>query len=225
MTKTKFLSNWKLSEIIWMLIATLTILGLSLYWGDNLIGIISAVTGVLCVICTGKGSLWAYIWGAINCALYGYIALKANYLGEVMLNWIYYLPMQFYGFYVWKKHINPETQEVQKRQMTIKGKLLLLFAILGSTLIYGLILKYLNGNLPFVDAFTTMSSVIAMIISIGRYSEQWWIWIFVNIFSVLLYVVDIMNGGNTYATVLMWSIYLINAIIMLHKWNKETKEV
>ena len=59
MTKMKLLSNWKLGEIIWMLVATLTILGLSLYWGDTPVGIVSAVTGVLCVICTGKGSLWA----------------------------------------------------------------------------------------------------------------------------------------------------------------------
>lgn len=217
------MANWKKSEILWLIVATIVILGLSLYWGDTSIGIISAITGVWCVVCTGKGSLWAYIWGLINCVLYGWIALEAKYYGETMLNWLYYVPMQFYGFYVWFKHMNPDTHEVKKRSMSLKGKALLILAILGSAFIYGLVLRLINGNLPFVDAFTTMASIIAMIISIHRYSEQWWIWIFVNIFSIGMYVVDVMNGSNNYATVLMWLVYLINAIIMLRKWNHEAE--
>lgn len=218
------MKNWTKFEISWIILATSIITGLSLYWGDNLIGIISALTGVWCVIYTGKGSLLAYIWGLINCFLYGWIALGAGYYGETMLNWIYYVPMQFYGFYIWKKNINPENNEVVKRNMSVKGRILLIVSIFVATIAYGFILKFINGNLPFVDAFTTVSSVIAMIISVHRYSEQWWIWICVNITSVFMYLVDIFNGGNTYATVLMWSVYLVNAVIMLIKWEKEARK-
>ena len=105
------MKNWKKFEILWLIIATTIITGLSIYWKDTPIGIISAVTGVLCVICTGKGSLWAYIWGTINCALYGWIALESKFFWEVALNWIYYLPLQFYGFYCWKQYMNDKTGE------------------------------------------------------------------------------------------------------------------
>lgn len=31
-----------------------------------------------------------------------------------MLNSLYYVPMQFVGFYVWNKHMDKETKEVEK---------------------------------------------------------------------------------------------------------------
>ena len=53
-----------------------------------------------CVVCTGKGKLMAYVFGTVNVVLYAIISLKAKYYGEVMLNLIYYFPMEFYGFYI-----------------------------------------------------------------------------------------------------------------------------
>ena len=217
------LSGWKKCEVIWLLLACSIITGLSIYWGDNLMGIISATTGVACVVCTGKGKLSAYLFGLVNCVLYAIISYKAGYYGETMLNTIYYVPMQFVGFYVWNKHMNEETKEVEKRHMNCTGRLLLILSIVISTYLYGLLLKHLGDPIPFVDSFTTVSSVIAMIISVKMFAEQWWIWICVNIFSVYLYVVDVMNGGSTYATILMWGTYLINAIVMAIKWEKEAR--
>lgn len=57
------LHGWKLWEISWLSVATAVIIGLSIYWKDSLMGIISSSTGVICVICTGKGKLSAYIFG------------------------------------------------------------------------------------------------------------------------------------------------------------------
>lgn len=115
------ISGWKPWEITWLFVACLVIMGLSIYWKDNLMGIISATTGVACVVCTGKGKLSAYIFGAVNTLLYAIIAFQAKYYGEVMLNALYYFPLQFYGFYVWSKHINSETHEVEK-EYEIKRK-------------------------------------------------------------------------------------------------------
>jgi nicotinamide mononucleotide transporter len=97
------ISGWKIGEILWLLVASLVIFGLSIYWKDNLMGIVSAVTGVICVICTGKGKLSAYLFGLVNCVLYAIISYKARLYGETMLNIIYYVPMQFVGFYIWSK--------------------------------------------------------------------------------------------------------------------------
>ena len=56
-------------------------------------GIISATTGVACVVCTGKGKLSAYIFGVVNCVLYAIISYQAKLYGETMLNALYYVPM------------------------------------------------------------------------------------------------------------------------------------
>jgi nicotinamide mononucleotide transporter len=131
--------------------------------------------------------------------------------------------MQFYGFIVWKKNMNQKTHEVNKRHMTVSGRLLLLLSVILVTVIGGYLLSFTNDPMPYVDAFTTGASIIAMIISIKMYSEQWWIWCGVNIFSIYLWYGDLMTGSDNYATLLMWSVYLVNAIIMLVKWEKEIR--
>lgn len=54
--KEEFL-GWKSWEIVWLSIACITIFALSVYWKDTVMGVISATTGVACVVCTGKGKL------------------------------------------------------------------------------------------------------------------------------------------------------------------------
>lgn len=216
-------SNWSKLEILWLAIASFTIVALSIYWQDTLMGIISSLTGVVCVICTGKGKLSAYIFGFINCLLYAIISYKAGYYGETLLNGIYYLPLQFYGFYVWNKNMNEDTKEVNKRHMTNKQRLILLCSIIIGTYLLGLFLNFLGGNIPFIDAFSTASSIIAMIISIGMFSEQWWIWIVVDVVTVYMWFLNFQQGNENIATLIMWCVYLLNAIFMCYKWETNIK--
>lgn len=216
--------GWKKWEVAWLLIACSVITGLSIYWEDTAMGIISATTGVACVVCTGKGKLSAYVFGAVNTLLYAIIAYQAHYYGEVMLNALYYFPMQFYGFYVWNKNMNDETKEVQKKQMNKKGRWILAVIVLAGTVAYGLILQALGGALPFVDALSTVVSVVAMIVSIKMFAEQWMLWILVDIVTVIMWLVAFINGNDSIATLLMWIIYLGNAFIMYFKWMKEAKQ-
>ena len=213
--------GWKIFEISWLVIACLVICSLSIYWHDTLMGIISATTGVACVVCTGKGKLSAYLFGVINCVLYAIISFKAHLYGETMLNALYYVPMQFIGFYIWSKNMNKETNEVKKIHMNNKKRLTYAALMILGTIGYGLVLKKLGDAMPFVDSFTTVSSVIAMIISVKMYAEQWWIWILVDIFSVYMWFCNFLSGSDNMATLLMWIVYLGNAIIMCIKWERE----
>lgn len=216
-------SGWKKSELAWLALACSIITGLSLYWGDSPLGIISSVTGVACVVCTGKGKLSAYLFGLVNCVLYAILSYRATLYGETMLNALYYVPMQFVGFYVWSRHMDQQTGEVVKKRMKPRSFIIMCAAIAAATFVYGLLLKELGDAMPFVDAFTTVSSVAAMIISVRMYSEQWWIWIAVDVFSVYMWWCDFQRGSDNMATLLMWAVYLGNAVIMLIKWEKEAR--
>lgn len=217
------LTGWKKFEVLWLVLACGVITSLSIYWGDTVMGIISSTTGVACVVCTGKGKLSAYIFGLINSVLYAIIAYKATLYGETMLNALYYVPMQFVGFYIWSKNMNSETHEVAKKYMKNSGRIILLLSILTATYFYGLVLRFLGDAMPFVDSFTTVSSVVAMIVSVKMFAEQWWIWVAVDIFSVYMWWCDFQSGSDNMATLLMWVVYLGNAIIMLVKWEREAK--
>jgi len=79
----------------------------------------------------------------------------------------------------------------------------------------------MGGELPFVDALSTVSSVAAMIISVKMYMEQWVIWIVVDVVTVAMWMWAFMNGNESVATLLMWVVYLLNAVIMYFKWSRE----
>ena len=218
------LTGWKKGEVLWLITACAVIAGLSIYWGDTLMGIISSVTGVACVVCTGKGKLSAYLFGLVNCVLYAIIAYRAALYGETMLNALYYIPMQFVGFYVWKKNMNKDTGEVIKKRMKLPILILIFAGTAVATFLYGLLLKHIGDAMPFIDAFTTVTSVVAMIISVRMYAEQWWIWVAVDVFSVYMWWCDFQSGNDNIATLLMWIVYLGNAVIMLIKWEKEARK-
>ena len=216
-------SGWKKLEVFWLAFATAVILGLSIYWHDNIIGIMSALTGIWCVIFTGKGKRSSFIFGTFNVLLYAYISLGAKYYGEVMLNLIYYFPMNFVGWFAWKKHMNKDSGEVIKERLSGRKSCVIYGLTAAGIAVYGYILNLMGGSLPYVDSMSTIVSITAQILSVRRLTEQWVLWIVVDIVTIVMWGVNFANGGESIATLAMWSIYLVNAIIMFAKWNKEAK--
>lgn len=218
----KYFNSWTMFEKIWLLISTLLILGLSLYWQDNIIGITAGLTGIWCVVLVAKGRITNYYVGIVNVIAYAWVAYTWQYYGEVMLNMLYFLPMQFVGLWLWKSKMT--NKEVIVKIMTAKQRLGWIAASIILIFGYGLFLKYLGGNLPFIDSTSTVLSVIAMVLMAFRYMEQWVLWIVVNIASIGLWVWALANGGTDMAVLLMWTAYLVNAIYGLYNWNKMYQE-
>ena len=218
------LKSWKKWQIFWMIFANAMIIGVSIYQKDTWLGIAASVTGTICVILVGMGKVSNYIFGTINVLLYAIVAYKAKYYGDVMLNLLYYFPTNILGWVVWKKHIDKESNVVYKRRMTIKQDILLVIISAVSVFGYGFVLKLMGGNLPVVDSMSTVLSVIAQILMIKRFMEQWIVWIVVDVVSVIMWVVALNTEGASVAVLLMWSVYLVNAIIMFVKWLKESKQ-
>ena len=217
------LSGWKPFDIIWFSGATAAILALSVYLKDSWTSLLAAVSGVACVILTGKGKRSSFIFGTINNIFYTIVALGAKYYGEVMLNVIYYLPMNFVGFVVWKKYMNEENGEVIKKRLPLSKSLVLYGITAAAIAVYGFVLKTMGGNLPYIDSMSTVVSVVAQILSIRRLVEQWVLWIVVNIVTVIMWAIDFSKGGETISTLAMWSIFLINAVVMFVRWHREAK--
>lgn len=220
--KSEF-SNWGKGETFWLFSASAVILGLSLYWGDSLLGIIAALTGVWCVVLTGMGKSVCFVFGIVNVLCYAYISYGAKYYGEVMLNTLYYFPMNFVGLYIWNKHTNKETGEVDKRHLNNKKRLVIALGSIVAIGIYGVILKYMGGNLPYIDSLTTILSITAQILTLYRVAEQWILWMVVNAATIFMWGVNFAQGNENIAVLLMWMVYFLNAVFMYYRWSKEAK--
>lgn len=219
------MSGFKRWELVWLLGACAIIIVLGIYGQDTLMGIVSAAAGTAYVILSGKGKLSAYLFGLINSVLYAIISYQAGLYGETMLNAVYYVPMQFVGFYTWSKHMNEETHEVIKRRMNALVRLLMLLFIFAGTAGYGILLNALGDTMPFIDAFTTVASVVAMLVSVRMLAEQWWLWLAIDLVTVYMWFCSYSKEQENIATLIMWMIYVVSAVMMLIKWEKEaTKE-
>ncbi|MBP5504946.1 MAG: nicotinamide mononucleotide transporter [Bacteroidales bacterium] len=216
-------SGWKWYEVLYLAACTLAILIPSLISGDSAMAVVSATCGAISVVLTGKGKLGTYIFGGIQCALYAIISYKATYYGETALNVLYLLPLEVVGFMQWKKNMNSSNAEVVKRQMTWEQRGLWAATLAIGTFVLGIILKHFNDAMPFMDAFTTVGTMIAFVLTVKRYSENWWIWIAINVATVIMWLGNVIEGGEnaSIATLLMWSVYLVNSVIMMIRWQRE----
>ena len=137
-----------------------------------------------------------------------------------MLNALYYLPSQFVGFYLWNKHMNKETNDVEGKKMTLKQSLCLLAVCAIGILLYKQLLDFMNGNQTLLDSASTVISVVANALMMLRYREQWLLWIVIDIITVAMW-----SFAGDFIMVTMWAVYLINAFYGYYKWTKMSKTI
>ncbi|MBR2344170.1 MAG: nicotinamide mononucleotide transporter [Lentisphaeria bacterium] len=210
-------AGWTPAETIYMLTCTAAITVISIRLGDDLMGIISAVTGTLYTMFAGKGKISCYFFGIINTVLYGYIAQKATLYGDMMLNWFIYLPMMFTGLIMWRSKRDDQGC-VCKTVLSRNSRILWLLVTAAGIAGYAFILTRMGDKQPVVDAATTVLSVTAMLLTLKRCVEQWLLWIAVNTLSVAMWLKVYLTSGNSIATLLWWIIMLITGIVFFIQW-------
>ncbi|MEH7177526.1 nicotinamide riboside transporter PnuC [Neobacillus vireti] len=220
--------NWSRFEMGWLFTFTLVNLYLFLAWEDSLIGLISSLSGMLCVVLVAKGKIANYYFGIFQTLTYAYIAYGYNLYGEVMLNALFYFPVQFIGIYLWKRNKTVQAvkgEDVTVQSLTRKGWIYTIGLIVIFTIAYGFFLKYLGGKLVWTDSATNVLSIAAQILMLKRFAEQWLLWISVNILSIFLWLTALLTqGGNDFSMLVMWSAFLINSIYGYINWRKLYKK-
>lgn len=182
------------------------------------INALSAICGVFCVVLCASGKKSQYYFGFVNIAAYIVIAMTGKYYGQVALNALYYLPTQFVGMYMWKKHMNEDVNTVKSKKMSIKQLGLYIVGTVIGVVICHYILELLGGNQTWLDSTTLMISIVANALMVLRYKEQWALWIVVDAITVAMWAL-----AGDMIQVSMWSVYLINAFYGFYKWSKMNK--
>ena len=204
-------------------VGILAIASIAIYMHDALPAIISAICGICATITAGKGKISCYMFGIISNLCYGYISFENEFWGNLALNLLYYLPMQFVGIYNWKNHLKPETQVIYKTKLSFLERFLYLVGVILLCIAgYYILSKFNDGN-PLFDSITTVLSVIAFVLTIKRCVEQWYLWTIVNALCAVMWLGAFLQGSHCFATVLMWLTYLGLGIYFLRNWLIEIK--
>lgn len=219
-----YAGGWNLYEIIWLGLFSGMAVALTFIMKDTLFGFTVFITGVLCVILAAKGNLMTYVFGMYNTLGYAYLAWVNGLFGEVMLNLLFFVPMNIIGFLMWRNH--RQGGKLAMLQLARRGLLLVAAVCAAGSLVLGYGLSFIpEQNSPYIDATTTVLSVVATFLMVKRYKEQWLVYIVLNMFTVLLWAIRAADGSPDGAMmIVMWSAYLINALYGYYTWNKGAKE-
>lgn len=220
----KVAGSWNRFELVWLFLFSAIAIIFTVVSKDSLFGFTVFITGVLCVVLTAKGKLISYVFGMYNTFGYAYIAYVNGLNGELMLNLLFFVPMNVIGFYMWRR--NMEGGKLTMRQMKVRDMLLVGAVCVAGSVLLGFGLSFIKGqNSPYIDAITTVLSIVATLLMVTRFKEQWLLYIVLNMFTVLLWVIRTAEGsGEGPMMIVMWSAYLMNAVYGYYNWNKGAKE-
>lgn len=181
-------------------------------------------SGVLCVALVAKGNIWNYAVGMYNTVAYAYIAFNEHLYGEFGLYILFFIPTNILGYYMWKRRARNHI--VTSVALNFRGRMILVLSILALTTCLAYLLRSIpNQNNPFLDAYITVSSVVATLLMLKRYTEQWIVYILLNTVSIVLWLFRYANGSDTALSMIgMFTLFWINACFGWYMWQIKLKE-
>ena len=192
----------------------------------ELLGTVALMMGVTGTVLSAKRSIWNFLFGAVNVTLYAIIAYKTSNYGQAALNALYYLPMQFVGWWMWSHRKDEgEKSKVKSRSMTPKQLIITtLCTAVGVVVLWYVLSHYTNASQPLKDGFVTTVFIVGQILMTLAFWQQWFFWLAGNILNVVLWAVVMAQGEMLGGLMLIkYSMYTINSINGIIIWRKGAK--
>ena len=193
----------------------------------NLLEIIGTLVGVIYLWLEYQASIYLWIAGIIMPAIYIFVYYDAGLYADCGIN-VYYLGAAVYGWLMWRygaifrqkilrrQADNPASDPVPISRTPQKQWLpLTAVFILTWLLIAWLLIRFTDSDVPWLDAFTTALSIVAMWMLARKYAEQWWAWVAVDAVSAGLYIYK-----DLYFTAALYALYTVIAVFGYFKWIK-----
>lgn len=214
------LRNWGAFERIWIVVFVSVGTLVTILTKDSFLNYAILLTGIFCVVLAAKGNIWSYVFGLVNSLGYAYVSFVNGLFGDMGLNLFFFVPTSIIGFFMWKRHLAKDSVEMRGLEIAqLAAVMLVCAALIG---ILGFALSHIKAqNTPYIDATSTILSVVATFLMMWRYKEQWILYIILNIVTIVMWAVRLLNGSTDGAImVLMWAAFLVNAVYGYLIWRK-----
>ena len=152
---------------------------------DRLLQIPAVVCCILSVYLAARNTIWNFLAGTIMALLYAVIDYHLRIYADMSSQFVF-IAFQFYGWYQWRQQANSQARPIgsaSSQQFIV----LLLVAFIISLLYAYILANYTNSTLLPLDISTTALSYSALWLLAKRYIQTWWLWIIINLESVVLY--------------------------------------
>ena len=186
----------------------------------SVLSLISGCLGVCSVCLAAQGNILTYAFGFAQVATYTWLCVTQRFYGEIAIN-AYYFGTMIYGVFAWRKRLKVETLDsnverlVTPRSLPLRTILLIAVLTLAVSGLTGWgLAAWTDDTQPYLDAFTTIPALVAQVLMILVYREHWFLWLAVDILSVVLW----WRAGD-YCMVAQYAFWCINCLYGLRRWK------
>ncbi|MEZ4874363.1 MAG: nicotinamide riboside transporter PnuC [Flavobacteriaceae bacterium] len=155
---------------------------------DILLEALVFVFGIASVWYAKKENIWVYPTGLVATVITVYLLYKAQYFGDMMMNF-YYSIMSIYGWWNWaRKKDNKKVVPISRTNAKEKGVGFVLFVItMCVTYLVYIGFGYEMETANYIDIFTSGIFFTAMWYMATKKLENWTLWILADMITVPLY--------------------------------------
>ena len=202
---------------------------------DNPWSLVSGLFGICSVVLCSQGNILTFFFGFGQILTYTYLCYLERFYAGIAMNAFYFIT-QIYGIYAWRKRLihkdvsavssdtsagSPQsaTAEIHTRRLSFKTVSVLLVLVIAVSWLTGWLLgRYTDDTQPYLDAFTTVPAIVAQVLMVLAYREQWYLWLFIDVLYVLLW----LRAGN-YCMTAQYVFWCINCVYGFVHWSKSAK--
>lgn len=173
------------------------------------------LTGLIYVLLVIRQNPLCWPVGIINAAFYLWVFFTAKLYADSTLQGIYII-LCAYGWWLWIRGDSGESKiSISKlpKQQIVSCSVILVF---GSAILGYFFRSHTDADLPYLDSFATITSLVAQWMTSKKYLENWKLWIGVNTLYVGMYIYK-----HLYMTAGLYFLFFILAIQGYRVWSKE----
>lgn len=184
------------------------------------LSLLSGMLGVCSVVLGAQGNILTFVFGFAQVGTYTYLCCLERFYAEIAMNAYYFVTM-IYGVYCWRKRLNKDDRmNVQTRTMQPYMLATMLVVVLVASIVIGwLLARYTDDSQPYLDAFTTMPALIAQILMVLVFREQWYLWLVVDILATIMW----LRAGN-YCMAAQYAFWCTNCLYGYVQWTRLLKK-
>lgn len=156
----------------------------------------AVLTGAVSVWLLARNDQWGWWIGIVSVVLFGALFLSVQLYAEVGIQAVYGVT-SVYAIWLWLR--GGERHDGRPVAYLAGKHWAWIVPVFGASwLALHALLVQINGALPFWDSLTTVMSLTAHLLLMGRFVNSWWLWVAVDVIYVPLY----LSRGLTLTAVL-----------------------
>ena len=176
--------------------------------------IIAALFGVVSVFLSVRQNIWSWPTAIVNVGMYIFVFYASKLYADTALQ-VIYVVLNAYGWYHWLYGGKNRTELPVTRTGMRVAALLIGIVAAGTVLIGTFLAHNTDAALPYVDALTTSTSLVAQWMMTRKLLENWLVWVAVDVVYIGMYI-----SKSLYVTAVLYFIFLVLSAMGYVQWRR-----